>query len=156
MFIYTAKFSKKKAVALLLTLAVIAAAVIMTLPEKRELSSPAMAADAGVKTREDAVAFAEALGCRIDMENVTSREVTIPGDFDEVYARYNDMQLQCGYDLRPYRGKTASLYTLPVTNYPGADGVLCDLLVCRGKVIGGSIYTSALDGFMHGLQPIDG
>ena len=69
---------------------------------------------------------------------------------------YNRIQQSCGFDLTSYRGKKVTLYTYTVTNYPGQADVRCDLLVHRNKVIGGNLYTTAIDGFMHGLKPAEG
>ena len=86
-----------------------------------------------------------------------SREVVIPQVFDDVYENYNAMQLRCGFDLSEYKGRQVELYTYSLSEYPGFDGeVMCDLLVLGGKVIGGNIYTAALDGFMHGLRAYQG
>ena len=43
-------------------------------------------------------------------------------------------------------------YTYEITNYPsGETGVLVSLLLFRSAVVGGEVYTTSLDGFMHGL-----
>ena len=49
-------------------------------------------------------------------------------------------------------GQTVTRYTFTVTNYPtGETGILADLLVRNGEVVGGDIRSTALDGFLHGL-----
>ncbi len=153
MYIYTAKFSKKKAVAILIALAALVAAVILLTPER---SASAMASQGRVESAADAAAYMQTLGYRADALQAQVRAVTIPARFDDVYERYNAIQKECGFDLTPYRGREAALYTMPVLNYPAGGEVMCDLLVCRGKVVGGGVYTAALDGFMHGLRAIDG
>ena len=47
------------------------------------------------------------------------------------------------------------LTTFRVTNWPDEEEVLADDLVYKKKVIGGAIYTAAVDGFMKGLSPIE-
>lgn len=80
-------------------------------------------------------------------------EVTIPGSFNQVYERYNDLQLSQGFDLTPYRGKTVKRYTYTVHNYPDYTGAVhANVLIYKGSVIGGDICTYDLDGFMHGFS----
>lgn len=149
MLIYTARFSKRKAVAILLALAVIAAAVILLFPEKE--------AGTGMEVfgKSEAVRYIESLGYTAG-EKMESGEVVIPETFDEVYTGYNNMQKECGFDLEPYKGEKVTLYSCCIEGYPDQSGVMCDILVYEGEVIGGNIYTAELDGFMHGLKPAEG
>ena len=154
MMIYTVKFSKKKAVAILIAMAIVIAAIILAVPKEGE-SAPTSAA-VRVQTADDCLAYIESLGYTAESTPLEQKEVTIPETFDAVYTEYNRLQLECGFDLTDYKGKAATLYTYAVTNYPGEPDVRCDLLVRKDKVIGGNLYTTAIDGFMHGLRPIDG
>lgn len=154
MMIYTVKFSKKKAVAILIAMAIVIAAIILAVPKEGE-STPTSAA-VRVQTADDCLAYIESLGYTAESTPLEQKEVTIPETFDAVYTEYNTLQQACGFDLSNYKGKTATLYTYAVTNYPGEPDVRCDLLVRREEVIGGNLYTTAIDGFMHGLRPIDG
>ena len=79
----------------------------------------------------------------------------IPKNFDAVYQAYNKMQQDCGFDLLKYAGKKVDLTTYKITNWPDGETVLADVLVYKNKVIGGAIYTAAVDGFMYGLQPME-
>ena len=45
----------------------------------------------------------------------------------------------------------ATQYVYSVTGYDDAEDVRLELLVRGGTVIGGSVYTVAVDGFMRGL-----
>ncbi|MEA4920373.1 MAG: DUF4830 domain-containing protein [Clostridiaceae bacterium] len=155
MIIYTAKFSKKKAVAILIAMAIIIAAIILMTPERGE-GQTAFSSVAGIKDTEDMVAYIESLGYKAESEPQQEKEVTIPESFDLVYEQYNELQKKCGFDLSQYQGKKVTLYTYGLTEYPGAENVLCDLLVYRDRIIGGNIYTVALDGFMCGLTPQEG
>ena len=42
-----------------------------------------------------------------------------------------------------------------MTNWPSDEQVLVDVLVYKKKVIGGAVYTAAVDGFMQGLTPLN-
>ena len=157
MNIYTIKFSKSKAVAIILILAIIIGAVILAMPEK-EAGIPLTehtetAAVKSVETADDRLGYIQSLGYSCESQPLEQREVVIPKTFDDVYTRYNAIQQECGFDLTPYQGRQAMLYTYRVTNYTGEGEVLLDLLLCREKVIGGAVYTAAVDGFMHGLMP---
>ena len=80
--------------------------------------------------------------------------VSSMGSLDSVYEEYNNLQKECGFDLSPYKGKNLTLYTYRLTNYPGEPEAMADVLLKGEKVVGGSVYSAALDGFMHGLRPV--
>ncbi len=156
MMIYTVKFSKKKAVAILIAAAIVIAAIILATPTDRAAAAEPTAATVRIRTSDDCLAYIESLGYTAESQPLEQKEVTIPETFDEVYEEYNRLQQACGFDLTAYKGKSATLYTYAITNYPDQPDVRCDLLVRRSAVIGGNIYTTAIDGFMHGLRPIEG
>lgn len=150
MNIYTFKLTKKHILAVILALAVLTALLILLIPsrEAKPTSAPVK-----VKTQEDCIRFLAELGYEVEQVEAP-RQVLIPKTFDKVYQTYNDLQKDCGYDLLPFAGKKVELTTYRVTNYTGGEEVLLDLLVSRHKVIGGAVYTAAVDGFMHGLVPL--
>lgn len=78
----------------------------------------------------------------------TRETVRIPGEFNDVYTAYNELQRQSGLDLTPYRGKEALRLTFSLHNsrLPYAT-----LLVYGGRVIGGHL-TSGEYGSV--LQPL--
>ena len=79
--------------------------------------------------------------------------MTIPGEFDKVFATYNEMQKEQGLNLSKYKGKDVTRYTFAVTNYEGYEGkVLANVLVYRNRVIGGDICSADLSGFVHGFE----
>ena len=80
-------------------------------------------------------------------------EVQIPQEFDEVYAKYNEIQTAQGMDLTKYQGKRVMRYTYSIKNYPsGEEGVCANMLVYKNKLIAGDVCSPKLDGFMHGLS----
>ena len=80
-------------------------------------------------------------------------EVQIPGTFDEVYGNYNQMQLEQGFDLEKYAGERVRRYSYPLTNYPNSgDDIRANLLVYRGKIIGGDISSQIEGGFSTGFD----
>lgn len=87
-------------------------------------------------------------------EKFESKELTIPESWNEVYNSYNDLQKNQGFDLAAYKGKRVELYTYTVTNYENiSDGVVADMLVYDGVLIGGDICNTAADsGFIVGFD----
>lgn len=153
MNIYTIRLSKK----LLLMAGGIVAAVliILALLLSGGDAAPTAAGISGIKSKGDLVDYLEGLGYEVDQGSRTSKKVTIPESFDDVYLTYNTMQQECGFNLLNYTGKKVDLVTYSVTNYPTGEEVLVDLLVYRDTLIGGAVYTTAIDGFMHGLRSAD-
>lgn len=80
-------------------------------------------------------------------------EITIPREFNQVYEKYNQLQISQGFDLEKYRGKAVTRYTYSVINYPDkTENVRANLLVYKNRVIGGDICTVEMDGFMHSFE----
>ena len=94
--------------------------------------------------------------CGIEVTgSCTKKTVTIPGEFGDVYERYNELQKQQGFDLYRYRSREAVVYTFPVVS---VDGVHTDLaeahvMVCDDTVIGGDLADISLGGGMLPLLP---
>ena len=105
-----------------------------------------------VASTEDRVDFLAACGWTADPASEQVQVIRIPEAFPPVYEDYNELQLQQGYDLHDYAGRDCDLYTYEVTNWPDeGQNVLANLYVYRGRVIGGDIHSTNLDGFMIGL-----
>ncbi len=106
-----------------------------------------------VKTAEDRVGFLAQFGWTVNPTPTEEAEVTIPAEFDKVFAGYNEIQKAQGLDLGRYKNKKVMRYTYEVTNYPDYDGrVLANVLVYRNRVIGGDICTADVHGFIHGFE----
>lgn len=106
-----------------------------------------------MKTDSDRVSFLSQYGYTVDASPLESVEVTIPDEFDKVFAAYNELQKGAGLDLGRYKGKTVMRYTYNVTNYDGySDPVYANILVYKNKIIGGDICSADPNGFAHGLK----
>lgn len=115
--------------------------------EKREISYDK------IKSGEDVVNFLSQFGWTVEGSPVETKTVTIPSEFDKVFATYNEMQKEQGLNLSKYKGKDVTRYTFSVTNYEGYEGqVLANVLVYRNRVIGGDICSADLSGFVHGFD----
>ena len=105
-----------------------------------------------IRSNEDRIAFLAGFGWQVEEQPKESANVTIPAEFDRVFVSYNEIQRAQGLDLSGYASRTVERYTYRVTNYEGYDGeVLANLLVYRGRVIGGDICSADRNGFLHGF-----
>lgn len=106
-----------------------------------------------IDSNEDRIAFLASLGWEVEPTAKESTTVAIPREFDKVFAAYNEMQRKMGLDLSGYSGKTVERHTYVVKNYGEYEGtVLANLLIFRGRVIGGDICSADTSGFVHGLR----
>jgi len=107
----------------------------------------------GLTTTEKRVEFLASLGWEVDASSETAKEIVLPETLGGVLAEYNELQKQQGYDLSQYCGEVCESYTYVLTSYPsGETGVIAQLFIYKGRVIGGDIHSAALGGFMHGLK----
>ena len=99
------------------------------------------------------ITFLKSYGWEVSEEPSEVVSVVIPQTFGDVYENYNAIQTAQGFDLSGYRGKEVRRYTYEVLNYPSQkDYIRANLLIYRGKVIGGDICSIfAENGFMHGF-----
>ena len=107
-----------------------------------------------IKTEQDVVAFLQQFGWQVEGKAIEVKDVTVPAEFDKVYAGYNQVQLAQGLDLARYKGKTLTRYTFKVVNYEGHEGtVYANVLVWRKKVVGGDVCSAAIEGgFVQGFE----
>lgn len=90
----------------------------------------------------------ESLGYRINYAvQVQEKQIVIPTDFSDVYKNYNLLQRRCGYDLEPYKGRTATVYSIALEG----DDLYAHIIVLDGKIIGGDIANNSVGGSMKGL-----
>lgn len=106
----------------------------------------------GSVSAEDAAEFLKSYGWEVDAENVHTQQTVIPNEFSEVYERYNALQLKQGYDLTKYKGEQVIQYTFTVKNYKGGDNIEAHVLAWGGKIIGGDLCNTELNGFMKGFD----
>jgi hypothetical protein len=154
MFIYTTKFSKRKAITGIIILAVILTIIIILAgigSKTKAASVPTLSAT--VKDNEQRVQYLSSLGWEVESDVLEQQDITIPKEFNEIYKQYNSLQQQQGFDLLDYAGMEATRYTYQVLNYPDYDDtVVADIIVYNNMVIGGDIQATAMDGFMSGLE----
>lgn len=155
MFIYSVRASTLRFAAIVAVGIAVFVALFVFIPPYEEENVGIQAAAVSyenIKTDEQRRAFLTSLGYEADSSPCESVSVRIPREFDKIYAGYNEMQKVIGLDLSKYKNKEVERYTYTLSDYDGYDGtVYANLLVYRGKVIGGDICSAAADGFVHGL-----
>ena len=108
-----------------------------------------------VRSVGDAADFLAQFGWTVNGATAQSAEVTIPAEFDKVFASYNEIQRAQGLDLSKYKKKELVRYTFEVTNFEGYEGkVYANVLVYRNKVVGGDICSADVSGFVQGFEKV--
>ncbi len=106
-----------------------------------------------VANAQDGAEFLAQFGWEVDPTPLECTTVTIPAEFDKVFAAYNELQRAQGLNLSTYAGRVVQRYTYRVTNYQGHTGdVLANLLVYRDRVIGGDVCAADAGGFLQGFE----
>ena len=155
MFIYTVKGSTLKfTAALLLSLAVLVLLVIF-IPTYDSEAQPTLSIDGkeisfqNIRSDADRREFLAQFGWSLSDKEPFYEEVSIPKEFDSIFAAYNDMQKKQGLDLSKYSGKICQHYRYEITDYDTDETVYANLLIYRGRVIGGDISSAKMNGFTH-------
>lgn len=97
-----------------------------------------------LKTVNDRVRCAKALGWQVDKASETVKTVYIPQEFTKEITEYNEMQKSCGFDLSHYKGKGAQVYTYRILDYPASTPVnaFLNIIIYDDKMIGGDCEVS--------------
>lgn len=162
MIIKSIKVTKWKLAAVIAAIGVLLCLIVWLAPGKSAAPESGAIATAGLEKpgdqagekEEQRVAFLASFGWEVEQPAAANVEVVIPAQFNETMTSYNELQKKQGYDLSDYQGKRVKRYTYQVLNYPdeSAGEVAANLYVCEGKIIGGDISSTKLDGFMHGFN----
>lgn len=155
MVMFTAKLSKQKLLLAAAVLLVVVIVLCLCLRSGSPAPDPAApeAISVDVKTNEGRVAFLQSFGWAVSGEPVQTQEIRVPTEGNEVFQRYNDLQLSQGYDLTQYAGKTLHRYVYSIENYPNGDGAYyATVLVYKNEVAGGDVCSAAKNGVMHSFQ----
>lgn len=155
MFIVTISCNRRKWAALagatLVVCGILTGAYIQT--TEGTLAVAAEISPKGVNTNEERVTYLGQYGWVVEEEPVLVEEILIPTEMDDSYAPYLALQEEQGFDLATYAGERVKRYTYEVTNYTtGEQGVQAGLLVHGSQVVGGEIYSTEQNGFLHGLM----
>ena len=142
-----AALTPQRAAMAILLLAVLLAVLVLLSSRGGVLS-----AHYNVTTRQGRADYLAAQGWTVEPETETAQEITLPREFTGVLAEYNELQLQQGFDLRPYGGLSCTVYSYIVTDYDSPDTVLASVYLYKNRIIAGDIHSTAMDGFLHGIR----
>lgn len=153
MLIWTAKFSKKKAVAAVIFMGVVMGALILLMGRMPE-EAPAGPPLPQLTDNAQRVAYLRSLGWEVEPEPIETLQFLFPAELEEPYRSYNELQRSQGFDLTSCLGKQVSRFTYAVTNHPSrAEGVQANLYVCGDVPAAGDIFCPGADGFQGPLVP---
>ncbi len=99
--------------------------------------------------------FLNSIGCIVADYPATKKTVVIPVDFSDVYENYNRLQNTAGYDLSLYKGEESTVYSFRIKKYKDfseKDNATANLIVYKGRIIGGDISSPQIDGRMYPLK----
>ena len=149
MLIWTARFSRKKAVISVLLFGVIMALLILLtgrIPSDSDAPQ--------LTNNSERVAYLQSLGWEVDSEPLETLQFLFPETLEEPYLSYNELQLSQGFDLTEHCGKQITRYTYAVTNYPDhPDHVQANLYICDELPVAGDICCPGKNGFQTALIP---
>lgn len=148
MLIWTARFSRKKAVMAVITMgAVMAALIILTGRMPAEEAALPQLTD-----NSQRVAYLQSLGWEVEPEPLETLQFLLPEALTGPYLTYNELQKAQGFDLSACCGKQVSRYTYAVANYPGRpEGIQLNLYICEDLPVAGDVLCPGAQGFQEAL-----
>ncbi|MBE6857729.1 MAG: DUF4830 domain-containing protein [Ruminococcus sp.] len=125
---------------LLITLAAAAMAAIAFLPKKGSTSDIPESTYTAASSVSERIDYFASHGWEV--EEICSKNITIPTDFTQAYEEYALLQDKQGMPLREYAGQNALLYVYEVKNYsPDSKKMLAELLVCDDTAVASMVYS---------------
>lgn len=151
MFIVSAKFSPRKAIAAVVACAAILILMILLISSLKGRPSPGEELITAA-SEEERAEYLRSLGWEIETSPMETLEFMLPQPLNDSYEEYNALQKEQGFDLEPYAGMQVKRYSYRVLNYPNyPDDVQADLYLCGDVVIGGDILYCGDSGFVATL-----
>ena len=149
----TLRLKPKTIFGIVIALTGVVAIALTFVTNHTKINTKSVSAVVSASTDEERRDYLSSFGWSCNDEYET-KELTIPQKWNKVYTDYNEIQLNQGFDLSGYKGKRVTLYTYTINNYKDlTQGVVADMLVCDGVLIGGDICnTSAENGFLVGFE----
>ena len=152
MLIWTARFSRKKAILTVIAFGLLMAVLILLTGRSDDPSADLPR----LTDNTQRTAYLESLGWTVEPEPLETLQFLLPETLEEPYRSYNELQLSQGFDLSNCCGKQVTRYTYAVTNYPErSTGVQANLYICEETPVAGDICCSGADGFKIALIPED-
>ena len=149
MLIWTARFSRKKAILTVIAMGIVMVVLILLTGRTESGSS---AAQPALTDNNQRVEYLRSFGWEVAEEPVETLQFLLPEKLEEPYLSYNELQLSQGFDLTACLGKQVERYTYTVTNYPERpEGVQANLYICEDYPVAGDICCPGAGGFQTGL-----
>ncbi|MCM1328447.1 MAG: DUF4830 domain-containing protein [Ruminococcus sp.] len=146
------KGSSKKGIKIILFLVLVIAAIAALAfwcKAKEETETDSILA---MSSNAQRVEFLNKQGWIVKPDPISREDITVPSDFDGVYAEYAELQKSQGFDLEKYKGKPATLFTYQVLNYPDRpENVVATLVVSSDRLIAADVSLTGEDGFTEPL-----
>ena len=151
MFIVSAKFSPRKAIAAVVACAAVLILMILLISSLKGRPSPGEELITAA-SEEERAEYLRSLGWEIETSPMETLEFMLPQPLNDSYEEYNALQKEQGFDLEPYAAMQVKWYSYRVLNYPNyPDDVQADLYLCGDVVIGGDILYCGDSGFVATL-----
>ena len=100
----------------------------------------------------DRIRFLEQYGWSVAADGKEQAAVTLPQVLDETLQNYNRLQVEQGFNLEAYCGKTLTRYTYRIENFPtGEKDVVANLYQYENTIVAGDVSYTRLGGFLQGL-----
>ena len=99
----------------------------------------------------DNIRYINSMGRQVEKKCSDITNFKIPEEFDSVFTAYNEIILQAGYDLTPFKGCRAVRYSYIATDTN--DNALINIIRCRDEIISADISSSGANGY---LKPLSG
>ena len=149
MLIWTAHFSRKKAILTVIAMGIVMVVLILLTGRTESGSSTAQPA---LTENNQRVEYLRSFGWEVAEEPVETLQFLLPEKLEEPYLSYNELQLSQGFDLTACLGKQVERYTYTVTNYPERpERVQANLYICEDYPVAGDICCPGAGGFQTGL-----
>ena len=153
MFTYTIKM-RKSLIASVLTVTVVVLALLLIPMSAKSIDVFNSNRPPKCETDADRVQWLTDMGWEAEPVPITTVEVIIPDEFDELYDQYAIMQRGTGFRLDKHKGKTAMKYSYIINNYGDGEEKAVASILQRGKTIVAAELSSAkLGGFLKPLLP---
>ncbi len=142
MFVLNFRFKLgKTALIVMACIVVIAIVVAVSLANSNKIPDSATCDEVGryslvAETVGGECGFLKQFGLEPVADSRKSESIVIPGDFNEVYDDYNNLQKKIGLDLSRFKGREAEKITYELEDSTEKYAVI---LVCNGRVIGGHL-----------------
>ena len=153
MFLFTVKVPRRSVAALWAMAALVGCcALAFSLGQARPAGASVLPDGRGIRTNRDRVDYLAACGWEVQPEPLAVVDLRVPETLEGRCGDYLALPQSQGFDRARCRGQRVRRYTYASTTYPtGETGVRADLLLRRGRVVGGEVFSLRADGFLHGL-----